>query len=471
MLSCSILILALLAEASLAIAPISVKGSKLFYSDSGDQYFIKGVAYQLTEDDPLAQPEQCKLDAALMKDLGANAIRVYHVEPSADHDECMSTFADNGIYAWIDLDTFDTYITGGSPAWTQSMHDSYAEVMDAFHDYDNVAGFFVGNEQLTTGPDSQAAPYLKAAARDMKAYRDKQGYREIPIGYSAADVPALRPNLQNYLACGDDPSEALDFYALNAYEWCGDNTFEGSGYNMLQENASDYNIPIFMSETGCIKPPPRYFQDQAALLGDDMDNTWSGVIVYEWIQETNSYGLISYGPPAPSDAPATGGIVDGFTRSGTPIPISPDFTNLQNQWKTLTPSGINSNDYSPSNSPVACPAYTSGAWVVSPDTPLPTLGQEAVAQSSSASTTSEGSSTGSSSATSGATASVTSSVTSSITGSSTLNTGSAASQITSSAPSSSTTDSAGNGVAGNGKSLKKAVVGLAGAGAFFFVAL
>lgn len=40
---------------------------------------ISGVAYQLTEADPLLDKKQCTLDATLMKELGANAIRVYHV--------------------------------------------------------------------------------------------------------------------------------------------------------------------------------------------------------------------------------------------------------------------------------------------------------------------------------------------------------------------------------------------------------
>lgn len=45
-----------------------------------------------------------------MKTLGANSIRVYHVDPSSDHSGCMSAFADAGIYTLIDLDTFSTYI-------------------------------------------------------------------------------------------------------------------------------------------------------------------------------------------------------------------------------------------------------------------------------------------------------------------------------------------------------------------------
>ena len=45
-----------------------------------------------------------------MKELGANSIRVYHVDAKADHDGCMNAFADAGIYTLIDLDTFTTYI-------------------------------------------------------------------------------------------------------------------------------------------------------------------------------------------------------------------------------------------------------------------------------------------------------------------------------------------------------------------------
>lgn len=73
-----------------------------------------GIAYQLTSLDPLTNGTQCMLDAASMADLGANTIRVYHVDPTGDHDACMSAFASYGIYLWLDLDTFDTQFNQAS---------------------------------------------------------------------------------------------------------------------------------------------------------------------------------------------------------------------------------------------------------------------------------------------------------------------------------------------------------------------
>ena len=67
-----------------------------------------GIAYQLTSLDPLTNATQCALDATAMADLGANAIRVYHVDSTENHDACMTAFASRGIYLFLDLDTFDT---------------------------------------------------------------------------------------------------------------------------------------------------------------------------------------------------------------------------------------------------------------------------------------------------------------------------------------------------------------------------
>lgn len=115
----------------LAATPIvSAVGSKFFTAD-GNQFYIKGmhrahfpsldyhmlsslslpgIAYQLISTDPLIDTDQCKQDAKQMQDLGANTIRVYHVDPTADHQGCMNAFADAGIYLFVDLDDFPTQI-------------------------------------------------------------------------------------------------------------------------------------------------------------------------------------------------------------------------------------------------------------------------------------------------------------------------------------------------------------------------
>ncbi|KAH9907880.1 glycoside hydrolase family 72 protein [Xylariomycetidae sp. FL2044] len=356
-----------------AIPTIEAVGNK-FFTEDGDQFFLKGVAYQLVPDDPLIDTEQCTRDASLMKDLGANAIRVYHVDPDADHSGCMSAFADAGIYAMIDMDTFETYILPNDPWWNQSQYDAYTKVLDAFAQYDNLLGLFVGNEIIAINNQSNAAPFIKAACRDTKAYRDSKGYRPIPIGYSATDIAELRPMLQDYLTCGGNASENVDFYGLNSYQWCDPTTYSTSGYENLQEQAKDFPVPIFFSETGCNVPGPRLFDDQAAIFGPEMVNDWSGAIIYEWIQEANNYGLISYG--AEADPTATGeNVVGGFTRAGTPTPVSPDFSNLSNQWASVTPTGVKKSDYDANGvSTRACPTSTQDGWLVDGNVAVPTLG-------------------------------------------------------------------------------------------------
>lgn len=274
--------------------------------------------------------------------------------------------------------------------------------MDAFAGYDNTIGFFIGNEVIDSTSQSSAAPYIKAAASDLKLYRDSKGYRKFPVGYAAADISGIRPQLQNFLACGAAaPDAAIDFYSLNSYEWCGNSTFEQSGYENLQNISTGYNLPLFFSETGCNASPPRTFDDQDAILGSDMDDVWSGAIIYEWIQESNSYGLISYGTSAASDAAATttdSAVQGGYTRTGTPTPITPDFTNLQSHWATLTPTGTPSASYSPSLSPPACPTSESGGWGLDGDVAIPTLGLSLTAASGSSTVTRTTTSSGTGSA-------------------------------------------------------------------------
>jgi hypothetical protein len=95
---------AFLLHLALAIPTISIKGSKFFTSD-GDQFYMKGVAYGPRFDDynGLTSGAQCDIDAKLISDLGANVVRVYSVDPTLSHDDCMAAFEQRGIYVILDM--------------------------------------------------------------------------------------------------------------------------------------------------------------------------------------------------------------------------------------------------------------------------------------------------------------------------------------------------------------------------------
>jgi 1,3-beta-glucanosyltransferase GAS1 len=75
----------------------------------------------------------------------------YHVDPDGDHDGCMDAFAENGIYLFLDVDTFTTQIEETDPMWDSMMYANFTKVIDAFDKYDNLAGFFIANEVFCPG--------------------------------------------------------------------------------------------------------------------------------------------------------------------------------------------------------------------------------------------------------------------------------------------------------------------------------
>ena len=102
----TLLALTLLAHLTSAVPTVSIKGSKFFTSE-GNQFYIKGVSYQPVFDNynGLTDGTQCAIDAKLIGDLGANVVRVYAVDPTLNHDECMAAFEEQGIYVLVDMTT------------------------------------------------------------------------------------------------------------------------------------------------------------------------------------------------------------------------------------------------------------------------------------------------------------------------------------------------------------------------------
>jgi len=56
-----------------------------------------------------------------------------------------------------------------SPTWSTNLLVEYTNTIDAFSKYNNVLAFNVGNEVVVENATA-IAPYVKAAARDIKAY-------------------------------------------------------------------------------------------------------------------------------------------------------------------------------------------------------------------------------------------------------------------------------------------------------------
>lgn len=169
-------------------------------------------------------------------------------------------------------------------------------IVEAFKSYPNTLGFFSGNEvidNVKTG--ATVPPYVRAVTRDLKNYIKNHADRAIPVGYSAADVRDVLEDTWNYFQCAIDGDEndmsRADMFALNSYSWCGESSFQKSGYDTLVSLFKDSSVPIFYSEFGCNTPSPRVFTEIGTIYGPQMMGTFAGGVVYEWAQEDNNYGL------------------------------------------------------------------------------------------------------------------------------------------------------------------------------------
>ncbi|KAL3476901.1 Glucanosyltransferase-domain-containing protein [Aspergillus californicus] len=340
------------------ITAITVKGNAFFQGN--DRFYMRGVDYQPggSSDlaDPIADADTCKRDIKKFTDLGLNTIRVYSVDNSKDHDECMNALADAGIYLVLDVNTPDYSINRENPS--PSYNDVYLQyvfaTVDKFVKYKNTLAFFSGNEVINDGPSSITAPYVKAVTRDIRNYMKARDYRQVPVGYSAADVNTNRLEMAEYMNCGSD-EERSDFFAFNDYSWCSPSSFQTSGWDQKVKNFTGYGLPLFLSEYGC-NTNTRDFGEVEALYSEKMTGVYSGGLVYEYSQEPSDYGLVQ--------------IKDGK------VTELDDYDALKSALSgTKNPSG--DGGYNKTGGANPCPAKNSPNWDVDSDDALPTMPEPA----------------------------------------------------------------------------------------------
>lgn len=265
----------------------------------------------------------------------------------------MEQLAQADIYVIADLGEPGTSIRSNDPEWDVSLYRRYTSVIETLSKYNNVIGFFAGNENVSSGNQTAAAAFVKAAVRDTKGYIQSQGHRtSLGVGYATADVPA-RNELAAYFACepgNSGNSTQIDFWGYNVYSWCGNSSYTDSQYDDRVEFFSEYPVPVFFAEYGCIVglenvggPTHRPFTEVPVLYGN-MTEVFSGGIVYEWFMGENDYGLVS------------------LTNNDASVSPYPDFTSLRSQLATISPSPTQRSAYSASFTAPACPSVAANSW-------------------------------------------------------------------------------------------------------------
>lgn len=229
-----------------------------------------------------------------MAQLQTNTIRVYALDPTKNHDQCMQMLAAAGIYVVADLGEPKNSINRDLPQWNEAIYQRYTAVVDNLAKYTNTLGFFAGNEVTNMANNTEASAFVKAAVRDVKAYIVQKKYRPLGVGYATNDDDQ-RTELAQYFNCGD-PSASIDFWGYNIYSWCGQSSYRESHYQERTQEFSTYNVPVFFAEYGCNTEGAREFDEVAALYGNEMTKVWSGGIVYMYYQEANDYGQCPYRP-------------------------------------------------------------------------------------------------------------------------------------------------------------------------------
>jgi hypothetical protein len=152
----------------------------------------------------------------------------------------------------------------------------------------------------------------------------------------------------------------------------------------LTQNASGIPVPLIVSllTYSCDGEHPRSFSELALLYSTSQkEMPFAGAIISEWhrheLEGDSAASLMTWNPVTNASLPSTAS--DGLNNS---TPILPAFTNLQQAWQKLMPTGVHIDDYSPLLVPPPCPTVPltmdtlpDEGWQVNGSVPLPTRGQ------------------------------------------------------------------------------------------------
>ncbi|CAH7675334.1 Glucanosyltransferase-domain-containing protein [Phakopsora pachyrhizi] len=307
--------------------------NKYLYDSKGDRFYIKGIAFHKAgnqntpsadekrrggsqeladSSDPILDLSTCQQAIKRFKELNINTIRIFSYNAPKDHSPCMNALEKAGIYVIADISLpNEGSINQNAPSWDVSLLSKYITQIDSLRRFPNLLAFNIGNEIITNENKIAVAPYIKAAARDVKRYL-KAVKSSALVAYASIDGAKLPAFLAQYVSC-DVVEEGLDLFGLNNYRWCGNSDFK-SAYEEVHQQFKDLQIAAYFSEFGCIDVKPRVWTEVNAIFSEPMSDTWSGGSAFSYFPTSEGYGILD-----PS--------------LGNKLEVTPDFENLAAQYR------------------------------------------------------------------------------------------------------------------------------------------
>lgn len=237
--------------------PITIQ--KNFFYQGITHWSPKGTCYQPVDGvDPISDNNLAIIQKLLDKsnpvswvNLGINAIRVYQVDPKANHDSVMAALSAAGIYVLVGAVNTEFNVSSTSADYHARLHT----VADAFAAYDNVMGFSISNEAINPKegktPGYDIPNKVRTAAKDLRNYMSTRSYRKIPVGMALRDAPPWTIQAAMAYICGDAP-DRVDFLGYNLERW-GEGSEAGkvgAYYNFVKNFVTANPVPIVLTEYG-----------------------------------------------------------------------------------------------------------------------------------------------------------------------------------------------------------------------------
>jgi hypothetical protein len=368
------------------LEPIVVKGSHLYGSRSGKQFFAKGIAFPNVGNIPASNLQTWIKSLEKIHELGPNinTVRIYELpdcalKPSDDSAFCsfkpfFQKADELGIYVLLPASGriwgyFPGQPTACKPPITNSATDDLngcytvggilgfgRQIINNFN-FPNVLAIALANE---VEQNYQAFPVLKAYARDMKAHMKlcnsddesptQNKMRQIPLTYAATDTgdDALM-QLTDYLLC-ESKGSSLDIMGVNIERWTND-AGGNQQYKQLSEKVGKKNWPAAWIHTEEGGPDPSHKNRNWTQLKGFFANYshFDGYYAFAWYSDTHDFDMFDgLGPDATEYADGKA-YFDAMSKSGAdPSPSPAGEPTTPDCAKTLTRTGTTYNmvDYS-----------------------------------------------------------------------------------------------------------------------------